>query len=561
MAKTNSNSKKTRKSKQQKQLEMVLEDFKASWDYAQNNYHDMWEKSWKLYNNKRTDQTYNGISDIFIPMTFSTIESMVASLAGSRPRFEFMPTNPNQQDDVRVLNAMMDFYWDADQWQSKVDKWLRSMLMYGTGVVYIWWDIDRPRLETVPLRDFIIDPTAPSPDKARFMGRRFLTTKKNLESFEYVDPETGKMKKLYKNLDRIKSYESSSQGEQTDKEEKEVFLGSTLGKDAKKKQVEVIEYWTEDRVIAVANRGTVIRDDENPYLEAKRLKGEDDTRGIIPFIVQRNYQDESLVYGKGEIEPAIGLQESLNDLANQRRDAVTYQLNPMFTLDPRYSDHLETVESLPGAIYPFEAGALQKIEMGGLSADSYNEEALLKQDIRETTAADQTFKGVDTDGSKTATEISAQLAQANQRLAQKVSQIENEGYHELAEIVLAMVQIFVTEPQMIKVIGRDNGIEWEEYDPELMTGMYEPRVQLQSTIQAKKQEDALGAKEMYQIFFGDPEVNQTQLKRITMQKGYNLDEEEIDLLLSPPEEEQLGELPVDPTLLGELGGLGGGIGF
>lgn len=556
MPKNKNNPSKTRKSQQQKTLEMVLEDFKASWSYAQNNYHDTWEDAWKLYNNERTDQAYEGISNIFIPMVFSTIESMTASLAGSRPQFNFMPTNPNQNDNLRVLNAMMDFYWDADQWQSKIDKWIRSMLMYGTGVLYIWWDIDRPRLEIVPLRDFIVDPTASHPKDARFMGRRYLTTKENLASFEFVDPDTGKMKKVYKNLDRIKSFDTGN-GEQTDKEEKEIFLGSTLGKEAKVKQVEVIEYWTQERVIAVANRSTVIRDDENPYMEAKRLKGEDDTAGLMPFIVQRNYQDESLIYGKGEIEPIIGLQESLNDLANQRRDAIAYQLNPMFTIDPRYSDHLETIESLPGAIYPFEAGALQKIEMGGLSADSYNEEALLKQDIRETTSADQTFKGVDSDGSKTATEIQAQLAQANSRLAQKGSQIENEGYHELAELVLSMVQLFVDEPQMIKVIGRDNGIEWQEFDPELVQGVYEPRVQLRSTIEAKKQEDALGAKEMYQIFLGDPEVNQTQLKRITMQKGYALDEEEIDLLLSPPEEEQPGEIPVDPSLLDELGGIGG----
>lgn len=545
-------------------LSMVLEDYKTSWDYAQNNYHDTWEQAWKLYNNKRVDQAYTGVSDIFIPMTFSTIESMVSALAGSRPRFEFEPVTPEQDTDVKVLNAMMDFYWDADQWQSKVDKWLRSMLMYGTGVLYIWWDIDRPRLAIVPLKDFIIDPTASAPEYARFMGRRYLTTKDELESYKYVDPETNKVKKLYKNLNKVTSG-ATGQGEEMDKDQKETFLGSTLGKEASSKQVEVIEYWTKDRVIAVANRKVVIRDDENPYKEAKRIRegtDEFDTDGIIPFIVQRNYQDESLVYGKGDIEPIMGLQESLNDLANQRRDSISYQLNPMFTLDPQYADHLESVESLPGAVYPFQAGALQKIEMGSLSADSFNEETLIKQDIRETTAADQVFKGADTEGAKTATEVSAQLAQANQRLALKVSQIEQEGYHDLAEICLSMTQLFVTEPQAIKIVGANNNVDWVVYDPEQMDGMFEPKVRLSSTIEAQKSQDSMQAKEIYSMFLGDPEVNQTELKRLTLQRGYGLDQEEIDALLQVDMQEQPIDAQLTPDMITGLGGLDvGALGF
>jgi hypothetical protein len=37
---------------------------------------------------------------------------------------------------------------------------------------------------------------------------------------------------------------------------------------------------------------------------------------------------------------------------------VTYVLNPMYTLDPKYADKINEVESVPGAVYPFEAGTL-----------------------------------------------------------------------------------------------------------------------------------------------------------------------------------------------------------
>lgn len=547
--------------KKNKTLQMVLDHYEASWDYAQNHYHDTWTDAWKLYNNERIERAYEGISDTVVPIVFSTVESMVSSLAGARPAFDFQPTTPEQETDVRILNAMLDFYWDADQWQSKVDKWIRSMVMYGTGVLYLWWDIDRPRMEVVPLRDFFVDPTASDTKDAKYMGRRYLTEKDTLKSFEYVDPETGEMKRLYKNLDKIRTGHGTKEGDTTDKEEKDLYLGSTLGKKASDSQTEVIEYWTEDRVIAIANRSVVIRDDENPYKEARRLRGEESPEGVIPFVVQRNYQDESLIYGKGDIQPIAALVENLNDLTNQRRDAVTYQLNPMYTLDPAYADHLESVESLPGAVYPFPAGALNPVNMGNIPQDSFAEIATLKNDIREASAADLTFKGVDTDSKKTATEIQAQLGQAGQRLGLKVSQIENEGYHDLSQIVLAMVQIFVDEPQMVKVIGRDSGVNWEVFDPSLFKGEYEPRVQLSSTVEAKKQEDQAVGQEMYLAFRGDPLVNQDELVKLTMKKVYDLDEDEVQLLTQQDDIDVPGAQLPEGDLLDSLGAIDGGIGL
>lgn len=538
----------------------VIGDFEAAWNYTNTNYHEKWFDAWKLYNNKRVDEGYKGISKTFVPMVFSTIETMVASLAGSRPRFDYRPTKKEQETDTEVLNSLLDFYWDADKWQSKVDKWIRSMLMYGTGVIYVWWDIDRPRLENVPLRDFFVDPTATGPDTAAYMGRRFLSSKEELKEFMAVNPETGEMEPMFKNLDDIRS--DGGTDDQMDKEEKDMFMGSTLGKKAKDKQIEVIEYWTRERVICIANRSVVIRDDVNPYVEAKRLMFGDDEEAIdyiIPFVVQRDYIDESLFYGKGEVEPIAGLQETLNDITNQNQDAITFTLNPMYTLDPQYADWIDKVESLPGAVYPFEANALQPIQMGNVPADAFNERMNLKNEIREVTASDQVVKGVSQDTSATATEIGVQVAQAGQRLSIKISQIENEGYYDLAEIVLSMVQLFIREPTYVKVIGKDGGVDWNVYDPEQFYGTYEPHVQLEATVTAKQEKEIQTAQETFLALRQDPLINQEELYRIMLPKIFDLDSDEVSSLLEQglpeggPEEALLDpSLALDPALTGAV---------
>jgi len=93
--------KKTKKQDKDKQLETVVKNFETAWNYTNTNYHEKWFNAWKLYNNQRVDEGYNGISKTFVPMVFSTIETMVASLAGSRPRFDYRPTKREQEQIQR----------------------------------------------------------------------------------------------------------------------------------------------------------------------------------------------------------------------------------------------------------------------------------------------------------------------------------------------------------------------------------------------------------------------------------------------------------------------------
>jgi len=536
------NSKKSTKQTEDGLVESVIKKFDACWSYAQSNYHDTWERSWKLYNNKRVKRGYDGISDVFVPMTFSTIETMVSALAGGKPTFDFLPPQEKANQDTDILNALLDYYWDKDQWDIKVQSFIRSMLIYGTAVAYIQWDMDHPIFINVPLRDFFFDPNAINIENASkdfYCGRRYLTTKAELESFEVVDndPESktyGELVKKYKNLDQIVQNGGSGKSDETDKQKKDLFYGSTAP-DPEHTQVEVIEYWTEDKVCSVANRSVLIEDAENPYLVQGRAMGNENAKGIIPFVIQRDYLDESLFLGKGEVDAIADLQEWLNDLTNQNNDAITFTLNPMWNINPDKQDMKEQIQSIPGAVFPLSPGDLMPIAMPQIPNDAFNERLNIKNEIRETTAVDQVAKGVSNDQQATATEINSQIANAGQRLSMKSTQLENEGFHRLARIIFEMVKLYVNEPMLVRVMGRD-GVNWQEFYPDEFLGEYEPKVQLESTVNAQKRSDASMNKELFAAFLNDPLVNQKEIRKMVLRKAFELDADEVDALLAPNEE-------------------------
>lgn len=545
-----------KKAKTEDTLNEVLRDFKSSWDYCAGSWHKRWEDNYFLYNNQRVKRGYQGITDTFVPMAFGTVETLTASLFGTKPRFDFLaPSNkPDQKTDI--LNALLDHYWDKDQWSVKVINTGRDMFKLGIGVSYFYWENDHPCMINVPIRDFFFDPTASDGETMRFMGRRFLTTKEILETFEIVDLDAKPdkngnfpMKKKYINLDKV---DEGSEGDDTDKQQKDMWYGSTVTKTEGDGQIEVIEYWTEDKVISVANRNTVIEETENYYKAKARANGAEYPKGIMPFAWARDYVDPSLFLAKGEIDFIADEQELLNDITNQNIDSITYTLNQMYTLDPKYAHMINQIENLPGAVYPVERDALVPIQQRPIPADAFNERQNIKNEIRETTASNEVVRGVGSQSGSdpTATEINAQIAGAGQRINLKVTQIENEYFHRVARIVLEMVKRYVTEPMMVRIVGKD-GANWELFNPDDFQEDYEPRVQLDITVEQKKRDQAEQSKELLAAFLNDPDVNQQELKKLVFQRAYDLDPDEVEVLMQPAVDPMMGgleELP--PELAG-----------
>jgi hypothetical protein len=550
-------------------LGSVMADFERARKYVETNYQEIWEDCFKAYNAIRTRRGYSGVADDFIPEIFSIVESLKAAIAGSKPKFKYMPLDEEQEQDTEVLNALVDYYWSCNNMTEKMLNWVGDMIIYGNGVFMVSWENGMPLVHHIPLSDFFVDPTATHINRpeergyAKYAGYRYLTSIEQLKAKKMIDVETGEAVDMYKNLDLVTE---GTLGDADDKTRKEQLLGSTLGKDAAKHQVEIIEYFTAKKKIVIANRSVIIFEGDNPFQRAeKTVKGvalvdgnpvETKTvipaiQGFLPFAILRNYTDSNLFFARGDVEVLIPMQEALNDTSSQKRDNLAYALNNMWQIDPRFKHLAEQIESMPGAVFPIPKGALTAIEKQDMSPAADTEISRLTQAMRTASAADAAVQGVAQKFSRTtATEIAAQLNQASTRFTTKIQNLEDEGFAQLARIIYKMIQIFVTKEIAVRVIGK-TGTSWKDYDPKKYTGEYQPRVILEATAKAEAEQMAQAVQVAAQFGMNNPMVNQEALlRKIFVAIFPDAPKDDIDELLTPPAPPVMGGdgTAVDPSL-------------
>lgn len=543
--------------------ELVLKDFRAARNYVKKSKEKIWDDCWKCYNNSRTMQDYKGDANDFIPETFVIVESVKANIAGGKPKYNYVPTSQEQNQDTEVLNSLVDFYWEQNNMAGKNQNWIHDMLLYGNGVLMVSWEGDMPHVTNVPLRDFFVDVKSvhmnkpEEPGYPTFAGHRFLTTVDELKNRKIVDPETGEMKYLYKNLDKIKDVDED---DPTDKEAKEKLMGSTL--EDKKGQVEVIVYYTRKKKILLANRSVVIYEGENPYKrESKTEKIVGDIDGVpqqatvkhpeiksfFPYAILRNYVDASLFYAKGDVEILLPRQERLNDVSNQKTDNLTYTMNNMWQIDPQFQHMVEQIESTPGAVFPIPNGAFKPLEKPSIGTDADNEMYRIKDEMRRISAADEVLQGVSQDrGRITATEVQAQMNNATQRFSTKLTNLEQEGYAQLGRIIFKMIQIFVDQKMAVRILG-DEGVNWRDYDPSEYLGDYEPNVQLEATTKAVRAEEGQKYALIHQMFAQSPYIDQYEFAKLYLESMLEMDADKLKKIVKKPEEN-----PAPP--MGEING-------
>jgi len=550
-------------------LSSVMGDFERARKYVETNYQEIWEDCFKAYNAIRTRRGYSGVADDFIPEIFSIVESLKAAIAGSKPKFKYMPLDEEQEQDTEILNALVDYYWSCNNMTEKMLNWVGDMIIYGNGVFMVSWEENKPLVHHIPLSDFFIDPTATHLNRpeergyAKFAGYRYLTSIEQLKAKKMFSVDTGDLVDMYKNLDLVTE---GTLGDADDKTRKEQLLGSTLGKDAAKHQVEIIEYYTAKKKIIIANRSVIIFEGDNPFQRAEKtitgvalingVPEETKTiipgiKGFLPFAILRNYTDSNLFFARGDVEVLIPMQEALNDTSSQKRDNLAYALNNMWQIDPRFKHLAEQIESMPGAVFPIPKGALTAIEKQDMSPAADTEISRLTQAMRTASAADAAVQGVAQKFSRTtATEIAAQLNQASTRFTTKIQNLEDEGFAQLARIFYKMIQIFVDKELAVRVVGK-TGTTWKDYDPKKYTGEYQPRVILEATAKAEAEQMAQAVQVAAQFGMNNPMVNQEALlRKIFVAIFPDAPKDDIDELLTPPAPALVGAdgQAVDPAL-------------
>lgn len=532
------------------ELTKWLSKFERSWNYAKQNYHQKWENNWKLYHNIRVKRSHDGVVKTFVPMVNSAVNTIVAELFNSNPLVNYRPNHPDQEADTKVLNEIYSDFALRDNWVQKNKINGRQGLITGNFCAFYEWVEERNggyvHKINIPIRDMIIDPSSSSYEDWRYVGRRFFADKKSLEEETIYDFKTDSYKKRYKNLDEVVS---GGKDEDDDKSKKDQAIGSI---DNDKDRVELIEIWTKDHVVVIANRTTIIEERENPHysiaksqlaqrkVEAK-IRGEsvdehDKIDGLLPFAHGRIYADISLPYGDSDVDIIADQQELLNELTELNIEALLYTLYPEKTLDPKFSEWIDDMDPAPGKIYPLPNGAMVWNNPPSIPTGITQERLNIKDEIRESSAISRISKGASATDDTTATEIRNMLGQMDSRIQEKAQTLANEFFFQEAKIVLKLIQLYAPEQMWVRTL-QDANVSFTEVNPRAFLGEYTPMITLGVQRKLQESEERDSYTQAYQILIQDPTNNLPALKRIMFRKMFpELTQEEIEQIIEPPEQ-------------------------
>jgi hypothetical protein len=528
---------------------------------------DKWDRFYELY--RSSTNANDGLpwqSNIFVPYVFSTVETIIPKLVSSRPKINIIPREESDVPYAKVQSLLIDYQWD----QSKMDEILpdatRQALIYGTSILKVHWEkrietikkevpIDEempelgmteveveevvenhPVIELVDLYDFFWDPKGYSIETCSWVAHRIY------RSYDYLL----QMQKqgLYKNVTLLKDVAKKTYQGETDKSfrntSSDINDPRTVSFNSENEDnIELIEYWENDRVIVIANREIIIRDDEKPF-----------NHGCKPFV---KFTDQSVpkeFCGIGEVEPIETLQNELNDLRNQRRDNVSLILNKMWKVKNGADvDEDELVSDVGGIVHTNDMDGVEPLYSPDIPNSSYREETLIKADIQQSSGITDYTKGTSSDAlaNETATGISLMQEAGNSRINLKMMNLEI-AIRKLGELIISLNNQFITDEMAIRITGIGD-LQWLTIKPEEVKDNFDVIVESGPRI---AQNDAIARRqtlELFQMFAGDPDINQIELKRMVLEK---FDTKNLDKLLSPPQpmmgegmsQGELGQVPL-----------------
>jgi hypothetical protein len=196
-----------------------------------------------------------------------------------------------------------------------------------------------------------------------------------------------------------------------------------------------------NHILVVANRTQVIRFEPSPFAHGKPSWN--------MFVL---YPEPGEVYGRGIIEPALGLQDVINVRINQVIEANTLIINPMYEVVQDGVFDVNEFLSAPGAMAIVAAsGNIRPIQEIPQAALGFQEAGWMMSQHNQSTGAQASFTSEAYQ--KSATEVAAQSGMTQSRNAETIKHIEYNCLTKIVDMQMQLDQQLMDEAVWIRVVG------------------------------------------------------------------------------------------------------------
>jgi hypothetical protein len=387
-------------------------------------------------------------------------------------------------------------------------------------------EYDDPEVRFVDLGLFFVDPNATDIDDARYCGHDVYVSKRELEALEEQGVIRVDWKRLSKDsqVNEARNYRMTSIGLPSVDDQDDNGHDDDLYR--------LTYYWEDDLRVMILNRCQVVAEGPNPYWHKKKPYDKDVYCGV-----------PGEFYGIGIMEITQDLGDELNAERNQRIDYRSMSMRRMFkkrrganidpnqlvwrqggVIDVEKMDDLETLDAPDGAL-----------------AGSFNQEAMIKQDIRDAVGAHDIVMGAASGG--TATEAMTRDNNASIRFKMIISSVEKRLLLGVARKMVQLNQQFIADIRVLPLFDQDES-QWPIITPEDIQGEFHI-IASGSNVEPLANKEAFKQRmvELYRIVASDPFYQQFPNKRRNLlQKVFeSFDIQDTDDLL-PTDDELAGSI-------------------
>lgn len=487
-------------------------------------YDDDWVRLIKLYSGQYEYEELAGYDDVVAPnMIFSTANVIIPSVSVNYPKITVTPRQEIMLPNAAIVEAVSNYEWQHNDVHVEFGLAVKDFVLLGHGWCKCTWlyatedqplnpqeyqdAIQQALLELQQAHEMSLQAGLPTDDlpsdqevvdsvpKTKTVVKDDRANVERISPFDiFVDPTATRERNMRWIAQRMYvPLEKARKRADWDRQARKMLTGHAMSEIKKEQDLsrpqEQLDKEPDFAIVwefydLLGNTVSTFAEGCDRFL-SKPIKI--DLPFDHPFVMLKNYEVPDRFYPIGDIEPIVSLQLELamtrTQMINDRKRFRRMYLMRPDSLGPDAMDQVlggdDNIIVEVKDDRPF-ADVFAAVTTSSLPPEFYNQTAMMLDDINIVTGVTEYQRGAVAEVRRTATEANMIQDGANARSASKLAIVER-SIGEVAKKIVALSQQFLTSESVVRIIGPNDAMSWQQYTADDLQGEYDFSVEAGST--------------------------------------------------------------------------------